>query len=30
MLCDSLQGWDGVGRGKEVQEGGDTSILRAD
>ena len=30
MLCDNLQGWDGVrGRG-EVQEGGDTCVLVAD
>ena len=29
MLCDSLEGWDGVGGGKEVQEGGDTCIPMA-
>ena len=23
MLCDDLEGWDGVGGGREVQEGGD-------
>ena len=23
MLCDNLEGWDGVGGRKEVQEGGD-------
>ena len=23
MLCDNLEGWDGAGGGKEVQEGGD-------
>ena len=23
MLCDNLKGWDGVGGGREVQEGGD-------
>ena len=22
MLCDKLEGWDGVGGGREVQEGG--------
>ena len=27
-LCDSLEGWDGVG--EEVQEGGDVSVLTAD
>ena len=26
----SLQGWDGAGHGREVQEGSDISILRAD
>ena len=30
MLCDNLEGWDGVGSGKEVQEGGDICILMAD
>ena len=30
MLCDSLEGWDGVGDGREVQEGGDIYILVAD
>ena len=30
MLCDNLEGWDGVGGGREVQEGGDISILMAD
>ena len=30
MLCDNLEGWDGVGGGREVQEGGDISILVAD
>ena len=29
MLCDDLDGWDGVG-GKEVQEGGDIGIHIAD
>ena len=23
MLCDNLEGWDGVGGGRDVQEGGD-------
>ena len=27
MLCDSLEGWDGVGGGREVQEGGDYVYL---
>jgi len=22
MLCDNLEGWDGMGSGREVQEGG--------
>ena len=26
MLCDDLEGWDGVGSWKEVQEGGDICI----
>ena len=34
MLCDDLDGWDGVGVGwegaREVQEGGDMCIHRAD
>ena len=30
MLCDSLDGWDGAGGGREVQEGGDMCILMAD
>ena len=30
MLCDSLEGGDGVGGGGGVQEGGDTGILMAD
>ena len=30
MLYDSLEGWDGVGDGREVQEGGDIYILVAD
>ena len=27
MLCDKLDGWDGVGGEREVQEGGDICIL---
>ena len=27
MLCDKLEGWDGVGGRREVQEGGDICIL---
>ena len=30
MLCDDLEGWDAVGGGREVQEGGDICILKAD
>ena len=30
MLCDDLEGWDGVGSGREVQEGGDICIFLAD
>ena len=30
MLFDSLEGWDGVGGGREVQEGGDICIPMAD
>ena len=26
MLCDNLEGWDGVGGGSEFQEGGDISM----
>ena len=29
-LCDNLEGWDGVGGGREVQEGGDIRIPVAD
>ena len=29
MLCDNLDGWDGVGDGREVQEGGDIFISMA-
>ena len=30
MLCDNLEGWDRMGSGREVQEGGDICILMAD
>ena len=30
MLADNLEGWGGVGGGKEVQEGGDICIAMAD
>ena len=30
MLCDNLEGWDGLGNGKEVQQGGNTCVLTAD
>jgi len=30
LLCDNLEGWDEVRRGRGVQEGGDTCILMAD
>ena len=30
MLCDNLQGWDGVRGGGEVQEGGHICVLVAD
>ena len=30
MFCDDLEGWDGVGGGREVQEGGDVRDLVAD
>ena len=30
MLCDSLEGWDGVGDGWEVQEGGGVHRPMAD
>ena len=29
-LCISLEGWDGVGDGREVQEGGDICIPMTD
>ena len=30
VLCDNVEGWDGVGGGKEIQEGGDIRISMAD
>ena len=30
MFCDDLEGWDGVGGGREVQDGGDVCDLVAD
>jgi len=30
MLCDNLEGWDGVEGGREVQERGDICIHMAD
>ena len=30
MLCDNLEGWDGVGGERVIQEGGDTCIPIAD
>ena len=30
MLCEDLKGWNGVGGGREVQEGGDMSVPMAD
>ena len=29
MLYDNLEGWNGVGGGREVQEGGDTYVPMA-
>ena len=29
-FCDNLEGWDGVGGGREVQEGGNICLLMAD
>ena len=29
MLCDNLEGWDGVGGGREVQEAGSICIPMA-
>ena len=30
VFCDNLEGWDGVGEGRGVQEGGDLCISVAD
>ena len=30
MLCENLEGCDGVGGGREIQEGGDICIPMAD
>ena len=30
MLCDKLEMWDGVGGGREVQEGGDICLPMID
>ena len=30
MFCDNLEGWDGVGGEREVQQGGDVCITLAD
>ena len=30
VLCDNLEGWDGVGGGREAQEGGDIYMPVAD
>ena len=30
MLCDGLEGWGGVGGGREAHEGGDICIHMAD
>ena len=30
MLCDNLEGWDGVRGGREIQEGVDKGMLMAD
>ena len=30
MFCDNLERWNGVGGGREVQEGGDSCIPKAD
>ena len=30
MLCDNLEGWVGLGGGREFQEGGDIGIPMAD
>ena len=30
MVCDNIEGWDGVGGGKDLQEGGNICVLMAD
>ena len=30
MLCDYLEGWDGVENGREIQEEGDICIIMTD
>ena len=30
MLCDNVEGWNGLGDGREVQEGEDVCIPMAD
>ena len=30
VLCNNVEGWDGVGGGREVQEGGNICIPMAD
>jgi len=30
VLCDNLEGWDGVGSGREVEEKGNICIAMAD
>ena len=30
MQCDNLEGWNGMGDGREVQEGGDIGVPVAD
>ena len=30
MVCDNLEGWDGMGSGREIHEEGNTCILMAD
>ena len=30
MLWDNLEGWDGIGDGREVHEGGDICVPMAD
>ena len=30
MLCDNLEGWDGVGGEREIQEGENICIIMAD